>query len=465
MDQASSQPSLQRSVGAVTAASVVVANCIGVGIFATPGFLARDLGSPFAILAIWVLGAILALAGALSYSELGAAFPRAGGEYVYLREAYGPLWGFLTGWTSCVIAFPAPIAAASILVAAYLSHFTPLLSPDNILWSVPLGSLQLQLSGGQIFALVIVWSLTWIHISGVRHGSRLQVGLTVIKVAALVAVIVLGVALGTGDWGHLQSGPEGLVPPGALRNGAVSLIFVLYSFSGWNAAAYIAGEMRQPHKTIPVSLLAGTGVVALLYLGLNVVFLYGLGISGMSGVLQVGEKASLALFGPVATHWVAAFMALSILASASAMILVAPRVYYAMASDKLFPMRLAKIHPRFQTPAASIVCLALWTSVLVLSGTFEQLIVYAGFALVFFSALAVAAVIVLRVRRPQLVRPFRVPLYPFVPLLFLVFSAWILIFTFRGRPTEALLGIATVLLGLPLYFYWRRRGLSKTQDS
>lgn len=465
MDQACSQPSLQRSVGAITAASLVVANCIGVGIFTTPGFLARDLGSPFAILAIWVLGAILALAGALCYSELGAAFPEAGGEYVYLREAYGPLWGFLTGWTSCVIAFPAPIAAASIGVSAYLSHFAPLLSPDNILWSVPLGSLQLQLSGGQIFALVIVWSLTLIHISSVRHGSRLQVGLTVIKVVALVAVIVLGVALGTGDWGHLQSGPEGLVPVGALRNGAVSLIFVLFSFSGWNAAAYIAGEMRQPHKTIPVSLLAGTGVVALLYLGLNVVFLYGLGVSGMSGVLQVGEKASLALFGPVATHLVSAFMALSILASVSAMILVAPRVYYAMASDKLFPMRLARVHPRFQTPAAAIVCLALWTSVLVLSGTFEQLIVYAGFALVFFSALAVGAVIVLRVRRPQLVRPFRVPLYPFVPLLFLAFAAWILIFTFRGRPTESLLGIATVLLGLPLYFYWRRRGLSKTQDS
>ena len=247
------------------------------------------------------------------------------------------------------------------------------------------------------------------------------------------------------------------VPEGALRSGAVSLIFVLFSFSGWNAAAYIAGEMRQPHKTIPVSLLAGTGVVALLYLGLNVVFLYGLGVSGMSGVLQVGEKASLALFGPVATHLVSAFMALSILASVSAMILVAPRVYYAMASDKLFPMRLARVHPRFQTPAASIVCLALWTSVLVLSGTFEQLIVYAGFALVFFSALAVAAVIVLRVRRPQLVRPFRVPLYPFVPLLFLAFAAWILIFTFRGQPTESLLGIATVLLGLPLYFYWRRK--------
>ena len=255
--------------------------------------------------------------------------------------------------------------------------------------------------------------------------------------------------------------PGGSGARGALSNGAVSLIFVLYSFSGWNAAAYIAGEMRQPHRSIPISLLAGTCVVALLYLGLNVVFLYGLGISEMSGVLEVGEKASLALFGPVATHLVAAFMAISILASASAMILVAPRVYYAMASDKLFPLRLAGVHPRFQTPAASILVLALWTSVLVLSGTFEQLIVYAGFALVFFSALAVGAVIVLRVRRPELVRPFRVPFYPFTPLLFLAFSAWILIFTIQGRPTESLLGIATVLLGLPLYFYWRRRGLSR----
>jgi APA family basic amino acid/polyamine antiporter len=237
----------------------------------------------------------------------------------------------------------------------------------------------------------------------------------------------------------------------------VSLIFVLYSYSGWNAAAYIAGEVRRPNRVIPVSLLAGTGVVTVLYLGLNILFLYGLGISGMSGVLQVGEKASVALFGPSVAGVVSAMMALSILASASAMIIAGPRVYFAMASHGIFPKRLAAIHGLYRSPATSIVAQGLWTSVLILTGTFEALLVYSGFVLVFFSTMAVAALIVLRVRRPDLDRPFRVPLYPLTPVIFIGFSIWILSYTLWGRPVESSLSILTVLLGLPLYFYWRRR--------
>ncbi|MBI4460754.1 MAG: amino acid permease [Acidobacteria bacterium] len=447
---------LPRSIGVFTATSVVVANVIGVGIFTTPGFLARDLESPFALLGIWMLGAILAVAGALCYSELGAVFPHAGGEYVYLRETFGPLWGYLSGWTSFFSGFTAPIAAACIGFSAYLSHFAPQLAPGNILFSVPVGSWQWRLSSGQVVALVALWLLSLTHISGVERGGRLQVALTVGKVAAISALVVFGLALGDGDWAHLHSGPQGLLPEGALQNSAVSLIFVLYCFSGWNAAAYLAGEMQRPHRNLPLALLAGTAVVTVLYLGLNLLFLYALPISEMSGVLEIGEKASLALFGPLAGHLVAAMMALSILASASAMILVGPRVYYAMATDGLFPKKLAGVHAHYQSPATSIVSQSLWASVLILSGTFEQLIVYSGFVLVFFSLLAVAAVIVLRWRHPELPRPFRVPFYPYTPLVFVAFSLWILFYTLQGRPTESLLGIATVLLGLPLYYYWRR---------
>ncbi|MBI1956689.1 MAG: amino acid permease [Acidobacteria bacterium] len=446
---------LSRSVGVFTATCVVVANVIGVGIFTTPGFLARDLESPFALLAIWVLGAILAVAGALSYSELGAAFPEAGGEYVYLRESYGPLWGYLSGWTSFFAGFTAPIAAACIGFAAYLSHFAPHLAPENILWVLPLGPWQWRLSGGQLVALLALWLLSLTHISGVQRGGRLQVVLTVGKIAAIVALIALGLAFGNGDWTHLRS-TQGILPGAALQNGAISLIFVLYCYSGWNAAAYLAGEIRQPHRNLPLSLLGGTAVVTILYLGLNLLFLYALPISEMSGVLDIGQKASSALFGPVATNLVAAMMALSILASASAMVLAGPRVYFAMATDGLFPKKLGGVHTHYRSPAASILSQSLWASVLILTGTFEQLIVYSGFVLVFFSALAVAAVMVLRWRRPELARPFRVPLYPYTPLVFVGFSAWILFYTLQGRPTESLLGIATVLLGLPLYFYWRR---------
>ena len=451
------RPVLLRSIGVFTATCVVVANVIGAGIFTTPGFLARDLGSPLTLLAIWVLGAILAFAGALSYSELGAAFPEAGGEYVYLREAYGPVWGYLSGWTSFFAGFTAPIAAACIGFSAYLSHFAPQLGPGNILWSIPVGRWEWRLSGGQVAALLALWLLSLTHISGVQRGARLQVALTVGKTAAIVALIVFGLTLGSGNWEHLRSAPQGLVPEQAFRNIPVSLIFVLYCFSGWNAAAYLAGEIRQPHRNIPLSLLAGTVIVTILYIGLNVLFLYALALSEMSGVLEIGQKASLALFGPVATKLVAALMALSILASASAMVLAGPRVYFAMATDGLFPKTLAGVHALYQSPASSILFQSAWTSVLILTGTFEQLIVYSGFVLVLFSALAVAAVIVLRWRRPGLPLPFRVPLYPYTPLVFVGFSVWILLFTLQGRPVESLLGIATVLLGLPLYFYWRRR--------
>ena len=448
--------SLVRSVGALTATSVVVANVIGAGIFTTPGFLARDLESPFAVLSIWILGAILALAGALCYSELGAAFPRAGGEYIYLREAYGPFWGYLSGWTSFFTGFAAPVAAACIAFSAYLSIFAPALGPNYVLGSVAVGPLNVSLSGGQVTALLALWFLTIVHVSGVKRGGRMQVVLTVGKIAAIVALIVFGLLVGTGDWGHFRTGETGLIPSSALSNGAVSLIFVLYCYSGWNAAVYLAGEVKEPNRTIPLSLLAGTGVVMVLYMALNVLFLYALPISEMSGVLEIGEKASLALFGPVATYLVSAMMALSILASASAMILAGPRVYFAMASDGLFPKRLAGVHAEYGSPAAAILAQSMWISVLVLTGTFEQLIIYSGFALVLFSALAVASVMVLRWRRPEVARPFRTPLYPLTPLLFLGFSGWILFFTLRGRPTEALFAIGTIALGVPLYWYWRR---------
>ena len=449
---------LIRSFGVLTASSVVVANVIGAGIFTTPGFLARDLGSPFAVLSIWIVGAALALAGALSYGELGAAFPRAGGEYVYLREAFGPVWGFLSGWTSFFTGFAAPVAAACIGFAAYISIFAPGLGPDYILGSVSVGSWSLSLSGGHVTALLALWFLTIVHVSGVQRGGRMQVWLTAGKVASIVALILLGLFLGTGDWGHFETPEAGLVPAAALNNGAVSLIFVLYCYSGWNAAVYLAGEVKEPNRTIPVSLLAGTVVVMILYMALNVVFLYALPISEMSGVLEIGEKASLALFGPAATYLVSSILALSILASASAMVLAGPRVYFAMASDGLFPQRLAKVHSESGSPATAILAQSIWVSILILTGTFEQLVIYSGFALVLFSALAVASVMVLRWRRPEVARPFRTPLYPLPPLLFLGFSAWILYFTLQGRPAEALFAIATIALGLPLYWYWRRQG-------
>ena len=452
-----SRTELKQNAGLLLATCLIIANVIGSGIYTTPGFLARDLGSPFAVLGIWVVGAVLAFAGALSYGELGAMFPEAGGEYVYLREAFGPIFGFLTGWASFVAGFSAPIGAATIGFAAYLSHFFPSLAPENVFWTGHFGPISVHLSPAQLVAFVTLWALSLAHVTGTHRGGQLQVLLTVAKAAAIVVLIIAGFLLGRGDWGNFHSGAAGILPEGVFRKGSVSLIFVLFSFSGWNAAAYIAGEVREPHRTLPASLITGTAIVTAIYLGLNMLFVYALGIEGMSGVLQVGEKASLALFGPVATHMVAGMMALSILASASAMIIAGPRVYFAMAADGVFFKRTGSIHPFYGSPARAIVWQAVWVSVLILLGAFEPLIVYSGFVLVFFSAMAVASVIVLRGRRAEGVRPFRVPFYPWTPLLFIVFSLWILAYTLWGRPVESSFGIVTVLLGLPLYFYCKHR--------
>jgi len=424
--------SLARQIGVPTAVAVVIGNMIGSGIFGTSGFMARDLGNPGMLLALWVVGGALALAGALSYSEMGAAMPEAGGEYVYLREAYGPLIGYLSGWTSFFIGFSGAIASAVILFVSYLRHFFPVLDPSA--------------ASGKAAALITLWLFTAIHCAGVRPGGLVQRLLTAGKVVAIGGLVLAGFFLGKGSTTNFQSsGPsEG--------SAAVSLIFVMFAYSGWNAAGYLAGEMRDPQRSVPRSLLAGTLAVTVLYLGVNVMYMYALPIPEMSGVIAIGEKASVALFGAGATHVVSAILALSVLASASAMVLAGPRVYWAMAMDGVFPRSLAAVHPVYGTPLRAIVLQSAWTSVLIVSGTFEQLLVYAGFILTVFLALAVGGLIVLRIRQPNLPRPFRVPMYPWLPAAYVAFSAWIAIFTLRGRPKESLYGLLTVALGIPFYF-------------
>jgi len=438
-----SRPELGRQIGLLTAASVVVANVIGSGIFTTSGFIARDLGDPAALLLVWAVGGILALAGALSYSELGAAMPEAGGEYVYLREAYSPLVGFLSGWMSFFIGFSGAIGSTALLFSHYLAHFIPSVEPP-----APAG---IALSVG------LVWVLTLVHVAGVGPGGAVQRILTIAKVAAIVILIVAGFAFGTGDPGNFSSTGRaawGLFP--------VSLVFVMFSYSGWNAAAYLAGEIRNPGRNLPLALILGTLVVTALYLGLNAFYVYALPIPEMAGVQAIAEKTSVTAMGEVAAHMVASVVMLAILGSISAMVLAGPRVYFAMSRDGVFPRMFAAVDPRFGTPARAIALQSAWTTVLILVASLypnalENLIAYTGFALVLFSALAVAAVFVLRVRRPDLPRPYRVPGYPVVPALFVAAALWIAVFSVPDRPSQALLGLLTIAAGVPFYLLARRR--------
>jgi APA family basic amino acid/polyamine antiporter len=406
--------------------------------------MARDLGHPGLILFIWLLGGLIALAGALSYSELGTAMPLAGGEYVYLRRAYGPFLGFLSGWTSFTVGFSAAIAAGAVSFAAYLRQL-----------------FHLGDEGGfpsTAIALVMLWSITAIHLAGARAGGALQRTLTVLKLGTILTLIAAGLIIGRGTWAHLQVTAVPTFP--GIGPCVVSLIFALYAYSGWNAAAYLAGEITDPSRTIPRAMIGGTVVVTLLYLMLNGFYFYALPVTDLAEppLLPVADKVAVALLGPDAARFMTALLCLSIAGAVSAMVWAGPRVYYAMAQDRLIPTFFASTSGIERTPIGAILLQSLWASALILSGSFERLVIYSGTVLMIFSALAVAAVPLLRRQEPQLPRPYRTPFYPFVPWFFVLASIVIVVNTLYERPVEGGLGIATVLAGTPLYLLWRRFG-------
>jgi APA family basic amino acid/polyamine antiporter len=442
---------LKRRVGWVVATSLVVANMIGSGIFTVSGFLARDLGDPWWMLAAWLLGGLIAMAGALAYAGLGVTFPRAGGDYVFLREAYGPLLGFLTGWMSFFIGFSAPIAAGAIGAVEYLSGFFPGLATQTAPALFTILGIKIAFSAGHALAIGLILSLSLAHYVGLRVGSGVQVGLTGLKISALVAMVILGLTIGKGNWTHFAPVPEVRATVGLF---AVNLIFVMFAYSGWNAAVYIAEEIRDPRRNLPRALLWGTGFVTLLYLALNLVFIYALPLSEMSGVLRIGDAAAKALFGSGLSAALTLLFIVSILASMSSMIFAGPRVYFAMARDGLFFAGAERIHPVFSTPGRAIWLQSVWASVLVVTGTFDQLLTYAGFALIFFSAVSVAAVFLLQRRG---ILAYRGTGHPWLPALFIIASIWMMGYTLWNRPVESLLGILLMAVGIPVYFYLQKR--------
>ena len=435
---------LPRRIGWFTAACVLVGNVVGTGIFTTTGFMARDLGHPGLILSIWLMGGLIALAGALSYSELGTALPVAGGEYVYLHRAYGPFIGFLSGWTSFAVGFSAAIAAGAMSFAAYFLEL-----------------LRLGDEGGvpsTIVGLALLWSITGFHLVGVGAGGFLQRILTLLNIGAIFALITAGLLIGEGNWAHLNLSDARATPSIGLS--IVSLIFALYAYSGWNAAVYLAGEVTEPARTIPRALIGGTLFVTLLYLALNGFYFYALPVTDLANapLLPVANKVAVALLGSDAARLVTTLLCLSIAGAMSAMVWAGPRVYYAMARDGLIPSCFCRTSGARDTPINAILLQSLWASVLILSGSFERLVIYSGTVLTVFSALAVGALLILRRKEPNLPRPYRTPLYPFVPGFFIIMSIVIIWNAVSERPLEAGLGLATVLAGTPLYVIWQRFG-------
>ena len=448
------QGALKRHMRLRSATALVIANMIGAGIFTTTGFQAADLRHPLFIFVLWVIGGTLALLGALCYAELGAMMPRAGAEYVYLRETYGPAVGFMSAWVSLVAGFSAPIAAATKSFVIYLAHFFPVLAEDPTV-----GGLVAVID---LIAVGLVWLLVAIHVRAVQSGTGFNDFMTVFKVGGIVLIILAAASIGRGDVSNLVTvSPsfQELSRTDTLAAFGTSLIFVMFCFSGWNAAAYVASEMEHPQRDLPRALLLGTGTVLLLYLGLNAVYFYGASVDELAGQVEVGLVASRSLFGPTGVSMVTIVLCASILASASAMTLVGPRVYYALGKDFTPFAFLARTRPT-GAPAVALIIQGIVTSVIILSGRVDQIQQYAGFTLTLFASLAVSCVIVLRVRSPEIDRPFRAWGYPVSPILFLAVSGWMMFWAFQGRPEESVLSFMTVLVGGLVFALFLRRGKS-----
>lgn len=441
---------LLRQLGLFSATALVVSNMVGTGIFTGTGFLAGELGSPNLIFSIWVVGGIIAFLGAICYSELGINFPSSGGEYVYLTRAFGPAWGFMTGWASFFAGFSAPIATAALAFSEYLGHFFPALSQDHASVMIGSGTWALRLGGAQAVACSLVAAFTVLNILGVQRVARVQNVLTGVKVVVLLAFILLGFTIGSGSPSHFVTPAARTVTTSVAEQFALSLVFVFFAYSGWNAATYVAEELRQPARTLPLALGIGTALVTGLYVVLNFVFVYAAPLEDLKGQEAVGAFAASRLFGPEIAGIFSGLMALSLMSTVNAMVTVGPRVYYAMAGNGAFPAVAAKVHPRFHTPVAAIVAQGVCTMLMTLT-PFRDLIQYIGFTLYFFAAMSVASLFIFR-RRPgwQKLRVVSFA-YPLFPLLFILMGAWV---TYQGivlKPYVALAAGVTLATGALVY--------------
>lgn len=447
--ESESKYQLERKLGLFPLTNIVIANMIGAGIFTTSGLLMGDLGNPLLMLALWGVGGIIAFCGALAYGELGATIPRAGGEYVFLSKLYHPLLGFLSGWTSFIVGFSAPIAASAIGFSEYFIRAFPQLS-----FREDPGMLK------TILSVCVILLFTGIHMRGIEFGARVQNALTVLKVTLITCLVVCGLLLGSGSVDHFTQGSAFSFSLGTLQTLGLSLMWIMFAYSGWNASTYIGSEIRNPARNLPLSLLLGTGIVTLLYLCINVVFVYAVPPGDMKGVISIGGLAVGKLFGPSADAIFSLLVSFALFSSLSAFIILGPRVYYSMAKDGLFFKGIVHVHPRFGVPMRSIALQGAISIVMVLSGTFDQILTVMGFALGIFPLFAVAGVFRLKSSGTATMTSSG---YPWAPAIYLTTGACILLLSFFQRPTESSIAILSVLVGVPVYVYFKRKNMARTR--
>jgi APA family basic amino acid/polyamine antiporter len=419
---------------------------IGGGIFLTPAAIARRIPDVRWILAAWITGGVLTIAGGLVYAELGAMFPEAGGTYAYLREAYGDFTAFLYGWIACFVIDTGAMAAITVGLAEYLGVFFPRIGAHVVAFRA--GSLSI--STGQVVAIGAVAVLSATHVFGVREGVRIQGAFSSVIIVAMAALAIAGVA----SHGMAAASPFRPVRAGAFTG---AMIAVLFSYAGWTEALTASGEVERPRRNIPLGVISGTGIVIALYLGVNVAYLKTMSVDELGASARPAQVASLALFGAGATLLLSGAIVAMAIGAASAAVVPPARIAYAMARDGLLPAKFARVHPRFRTPALSIAIFAVWTSILCLSGRYEQLFTYATFAIILAYVAAGVSLFVFRRKRPDAERPYRCWGYPWTPAIFIGSSLAVAVATMWNQPRETLSGLAILAAGVPVYFGMRRR--------
>jgi APA family basic amino acid/polyamine antiporter len=437
----------KRSLTLFDMTMIAIGGSIGSGFFLTPATIARDVGSPWLIVAVWVLGGCITLAGALTFSEAAALLPEAGGEYVYLTRAYGGLVGFLFGWAYFVVVNAGGLGALAVAFATYLGFF------------VPMGP-----ATSTVVAVVSLLLLTGVNVVGVKAGAMFANVFTVLKLLGLAGLIAVGLLWGSAGTTDFSAFP-GAAPGGLWSALALGMVGVLWSYGGWQHATYASAEIRHPQRTLPLAMTLGAAAVTAIYLLANLSYMFLLTPAQMAASPRVAADAVSTVVGPAGGRLISLAIVISTFGVIGIYTLTAPRIYYAMAADGVFFRRVAEIHPRFGTPAFAIVFQSLWAAVLVLFwGTFENLISYVVFTDWIFFALAGASVIVLRRKMPDAPRPFRVPGYPWVPLFFVVTSSWFVAMTLVAKPAQAWAGLAFLGLGVPVYYVWKRRAPEAPHD-
>ena len=459
-----------KAITRLDATALVVGSMIGSGIFIVSADILRQVHSPGLLLTVWLLSGIVTLLGALTYGELAAMFPKAGGNYVYLREGISPLFGYLYGWTLFIVIQTGTIAAVAVAFARFTSVLWPALSPDvflgtTIAFPQPIGSIQVGFSPQRIFAILSIVLLTWVNVRGVRTAAVIQTSLTAIKTAALAGLILLGLTIGRNAAAIAANFSGNFWAGGALSLSILPVIGAamvgsLFSMDAWNNVGFAASELKNPEKDLPFAMAAGVLTVTTLYVLANVAYLNVLPVDAIANAPQdrVGTAAMQAMFGPAGLYIMAVAIMISTFGCNNGLILSGARVYYAMACDNLFFRSAGTLHPQYKTPSLALIVQAIWTCVLCLSGTYGQLLNFVIFAAVAFYAVTAFGLFRLRAKRPDLPRPVRAPGYPVLPALYIVLTGLIAIDLLVQDVTRtyAMLGLALVLLGVPVYYGWRR---------